>query len=370
MPSYAVVKRYGIALLAAALTFLFLTTTADAAPGDGQAPASTAQEANCYRSIQLTGDLVCLMRYLMPQQTGTTTPVAPEEWCAQLVDTTGCTSSPVAPDEPTSLAAGVAWITLCRQSGTSTGCFSSSTGTLLQQTAAPRIWYSLGGIYLNPGHSVTWGSTTTQMCIESGTSFATTTQACIAVSFNSAANTQAGQRAQMASDILGMMTTIEADRSLPKNSYVTNFKLTTAARTLALEAYVNMDQVIPQAFQAAAAVSVLTPFSLTATVSPLQKRVNLTATAANWGNFNAAGAEIGGISGGFFSTLMFLLGGLIVGGIAFKVTNEFSLALAALGTTTLLGVFVGGPSVSMIAVTIVCFSFLAGWFILRRIPTG
>ncbi|MCR4339319.1 MAG: hypothetical protein NUW01_05465, partial [Gemmatimonadaceae bacterium] len=62
--------------------------------------------------------------------------------------------------------------------------------------------------------------------------------------------------------------------------------------------------------------------------------------------------------------------GFIVGGVMFALTQQIPLALAGVTSMSMMGLFVGGPTFSAVAVTIMCFAFLAFWFILRRIPTG
>ena len=92
----------------------------------------------------------------------------------------------------------------------------------------------------------------------------------------------------------------------------------------------------------------------------------------------AAGTEWG-ISGGFYTTLIFMfLGGVVALGVfRFARDTEGSggrdatpLAVMAFLLISFTGVFLGGPSLSVILVATVLFAAVAGWFILTKVPSG
>lgn len=340
------------------------------------APLLTASDARCWRSILLADDTLCVLQYELPQQTTIApTPVSgtPEAWCAWLLDRDGCETNPVAPSAPTSLLTGVAYVSLCDLAGGATDCLNGGGGDIIFQDRVPRIWHGLAGVYLNPGAGI-WGDADIAMCVESGGTaggaFSPPQSSCTTVVFNSAANTQSAQRDQFGQDVRAMLLNVQNARNLPLNSYVANNLISAAGRILAVEAFLYAPNIAPDYFQAASALAVTTPFSGNLTPSALQLRLDATATATAWGNFDGLGSEILGISGGFMATLVFLGLGFVVGGVMFAFTQQIPLALAGITSMSLVGMFVGGPTFSAIAVTTMCFAFLAFWFILRRVPTG
>jgi len=268
---------------------------------------------------------------------------------------------------------GTAYVTLCDLSSAATNCLNGGGGITLYQDRVPRIWHGLAGVYLNPGSGV-WGDADINMCVESGGTaggaFSPPQSSCTPVNFNGEANTQTAQRDQFGDDIRAMLINVQAARNLPLNAYVANNLIGAAGLVLAVEAFLYAPNIAPAYFQAASALAVTTPFSGNLTPSALQLRPDATATATAWGDFDGLGSEILGVSGGFMATLMFLGLGFIVGGFAFAFTQQIPLALAGITSMSLVGMFVGGPTFSAIAVTTICFSFLAFWFILRRVPTG
>lgn len=338
------------------------------------APPVNIFEAACFRSVVEDDDLLCIERYQLPQQsTPAPTPVAgAEAWCAELLNQGGCNTNPVVPTAPASLLNGKAFVTLCNLTGTQNGCFSATDpGTLYGQNRAPRISYALGGVYLLPGHNVTWGDPAVHMCIESGTFFSATATACLGVDFNSEPNVKADQRAALEEFLPLVIRTIELQRNLPENTLIINAKVSTSGRVLALEAYPFMDTIAPNAFQAVAQPAVTTPFSATSTPSALQQALAATATAVAFDvSTNEASEELLGISGGFWWTLVFALLGLAGMSAAIHFGLPMVIGVWILGWTCLIGVFVNGPSPSVIAVTIVLLAFPAIWFVLRRVPTG
>jgi hypothetical protein len=363
------------ALLAAALLFLPRSSVASA----DAAPSVNAYDARCWRSMVVSDDLLCILRYQLPIQTTTVpTPVASAEaWCAQLIDQTGCTGAAVSPSVPTNLILNRAWVTLCRFSApTNLGCLSATStaiGVLLKQAKVPRVGDSVAGLYFGTASSgITWGESGINMCIESDSSFAPATQDCVPVSFNPELNTNAAQVAKLVSDITVMVVAVEQARSLPQNSFVVNNKLTTAGRTLALEAFPVMDRIAPDAFQAVANAAAVSDFrTAVANSSALSQRLQATAAATSWvADFQGAGQELLGVSGGFMATLIFLGLGLAGGGVMFAVSKSAALGAIALGSIAMLGMFIGGPTVSVIAVTAVILATIGGWFVLSKIPTG
>lgn len=338
------------------------------------APAVGAFRSDCVRNIRLDGDLLCLLHYNLPQQTtAIPTPVAAAEaWCARLRNQTGCAANPVAPDEPTSIISGDAWVTLCYLTGSQDGCFSApSPGTLIDQTPAPRINYALGGIYLTAGHGVAWDDTTVNMCIEPGTGFTSPVPACVPVDFNDEASDTESQRDELAVVLVQLMRDITQRRQIAKTTFVTSRgKITPTGAELAVEAYPDMVAVAPDAFAVVTKQAVTETFATApANASALQQAIYLTATAVAWGDGVRAGGEAAlGISGTFSWTLVFLTFGLIAAFFTLAATQDFAMGVAAFGLFLLPGSLVGGPTVSALVVAIICLSFPAAWFVVAKVP--
>lgn len=378
-----------------AVTFGALAQSVEAvpppAPQEQTAPSVAMNLAYAWRSILQTDDLLIVAHYELPQQDLTAYPIptpvtTSSAWCTYIADQGGCTSSAgaVDPTDPTSLQYGTqsAWFTVCENTTAQTGCtgeFTNASGTLYSQDRAPRIGDGLAGHYFSPGHGITWNSTAVKACIEPSSDWSTTsTPACTGVTFNGKANTQTAQRAQMQTELVALLVNVQTARGLVANSYTTGSYINAAGRVLVLEAYPYMDQVIPDAFQAAAKQAVRTPYTGTpAGVVALETRIAQTATANGFvTKAGRAGAEWG-ISGGFWTTLIFMF----IGGCAAFAVRKWAtstdggdskdanvLAVIAFGAITFLGIFAGGPSLSVVFVTIVILAIPAGWFILSRSP--
>lgn len=349
----------GLALL------LFVLGIATAKSQAVPAPSVTLHDTLCYRSILEADDLFCVGRFELPQQS-TTTPTTAEAWCAYLIDNTGCTGENVAPDDPTSLEPDLVFLRLYTDRG-------GASETIEAEAPIPRIWHGLAGIYLGAGYSFSWGASTVSMCVETdnASEFSTQSEDCLTPFWTGVANVQATQRIQLGEDMLAFMRKLEIARSVAANSYVLKRRITTAGAVFAREVYSFMGTIIPDYFQAASVQTVTTPFVPNTTPHALQTRLDATATAVQWSNRLAnAGAGIFGLSGGAFATYLFMgaVGiGLTV--ILFPVVGNFPVALTlGMGGGVFTGVFVRGPTIDVIAVSLVMLAIPAGWFWLRRAP--
>jgi len=346
--------------VAALLAAGFLTLATSFASAQTAAPPLSANFASCYREIITTGDLLCVIRYELPTYETVNPPATPEAWCALLVDKDGCIDDPVSPTAPTTLEPDSAYVVLRQGS------------TFLSQSRVPRIDHGLAGVYISPGHGLTWGDATIQFCAESNpTTFSPTSQDCYLVWWNTAIATQAAQRAQLGSDLVLMVLDLQTVRGLPVKSYVVNSKLTTAGQQFATEIFPGLENIIPEVYQAAA---VNTNPSAFATAGPSNLQNDLDTTSAGTG-ISAAFTGLGsvfGLSGGAIATLIFLVVGVIVFVVIRKNTEgpgSIVLAVVGLMTVAMIGVFVRAPSVSVIAVMGVLFAVVGGIYIMRRLPS-
>lgn len=357
------------------------------------APTVSVGDARCWRSLLQTDDLLCIGRYNLPQQTtAIPAPVAAAEaWCQYLQNQAGCTSTAgaVVPSEPTSLQYAVlsAWFTLCSLDVGEIGCtghyLSTTSTTLYSQDQVPRISHGLIGHYFEPGHGIAWGHGSAPFvnaCIEPTSDFSTTsTPACTRVNFVNNTNTQAAQRGQLEDDIVAMIVDVQAQRGLPRNTYTTRGKINAAGRVIALEAYPYLDSIACPAFQTCGQQAVLTPYSGTpAGVVVLETRIAGTATAQPFGQRAERAGQEWGISGGFWTTVIFMGLGLIAATGVFRFIGDtesgtkdaLPLAVITFISVTYLGIFLGGPSLSVVIVSTVIMATAAGWFVLSKIPSG
>lgn len=339
--------------LALALTTVFSSGIASAQTDP--APDINQSFVACYRSIVQTDDLFCLTRFELPTHL-TEAPVAPEAWCALLVDTDGCIADPVDPTNPTSITSGAAYITLY------------DNATLLGQAQVQRIGHTIGGLYFPAGHNITWADGNITGCVQSSdTLFTTTTEDCIPVFWNTSANTTAAQLAKLSGDLVAQMAALETvDELIPAGGYVVSNKITPAGRDIALEALNVMDVILTGAFQSAAVPGITDSFATPETELPLQTSVNATATAVA-GGFQGVGTSFG-VPAGAVGLGMFTAIGIAVFAIVYRVTDgNASMSVAAMLTAMLSGTLVGAVPISVAAVTAVLLFGVGGIFIARKL---
>lgn len=337
------------------LAALIWTTASASSPAfAADAPDLSIGSAKCYRSILEADDLFCLSDYELPVAL-TDSPVSPEAWCAELVDTTGCTDR--APLYPTTLETGAAYVTLY------------DGADILGQSQVPRIGLALGGTYLAAGHAVTWGNTNITACVESSrTAYDTFTQACLNVLWSAAANTEAAQRADLAQDLLALLQGLEAlDPFVETNGYVINSLITSTGRVLALEALSLMDRILIDTFQSQAVQAVTTDFT-PGTGLALQSNIDATATAVV-GAFQGLGTDFGVPTDAVGITL-FTVVGIIMFAVVQRVApppGNMPLAVVAFLTVVLIGVQLGAVPVAVVAVMTILLAALAAAFLIRKV---
>ena len=312
-----------IAVVATALIALIsLSSPSLAAPSYVAAPPVYLNDAQAYRNIVEDGDFFVLMQPVL----------AVVDWCAYLVNTDGCLDSPQNPTEPTSFPSG--WVFL--------NLYSDSGATLEAQVNPARIDYSLGGIYIPPGSTLTWPPTTWVACVQTEPSAfdaGTAMGACLTPGYNAALTSASSeQRAQMGADAAQMIKDIEIGRDLPLNTFVVSGqggspKVTSQGRYLALEALSVMDAVAPEIFQAATTQAFTTPYAGQSASGPLQTAVDAAAD-----DLPAIGANLGalvGLAGPTAWTLFWVAigfgGGILLSKISGGDTGQGEPAFIVLG---------------------------------------
>ncbi len=321
-----------------------------------------AYEAYAFRSIVATDDLFIVMRYELPISTAVSTNDA---WCAELNDADACDGDPAAPTDPTSLVRGSAFATLYSD---------GYGGTLVEQVTLTRIDHALTGIYVDAGHSITFGNAVTQVCIESSTTlFTSPTVECLSLVWSAATNTEQGQRDDLAAVMAGPtgpMVNLQSARLQSANTYISGVNLITpAGQVFALEAMSFMDRIIPNAFQLSAGPSITTAIATPSSDSDIQQMLDATAVASGiTQDLENVGQQYLGLSGATTALTATLVVAFGLGGLMWSLTK--SPALAILGTLTPLtwAMWVRAPTFAVIAAMIAVFATLGTWYFIRKAP--
>ena len=170
-------------------------------------------EANAFRNVVQSGDLLYIMRYELP--------VA--QW-----------------DPPTGPGAFAALTEL----------YSDSSETiLLGRRVTPVTGDGLTGIYLAPGHGLTWNSATIEFCITGDpiTFGATTLQVCTIPVYNDG-STLSATSTVLGSVLLTMMSNLEQAADKTPTTYVSGGFITTEGVPFAQYAFQPITSVAPQVF--------------------------------------------------------------------------------------------------------------------------
>lgn len=322
------------------------------------APDLYVNDASCYRSIVDTDDLFCMVRYELP--TSSSDGVS-DAWCAELHNETGCDETPADPDEPTSLPQNTAFVTMYE------GCSGDdcSSGTILNTSRMPRIGYGLGGSYMFPGHSVTWGDTSVSICVESSDLlFSPISQDCQAVVWNQAASDQDSQREILGTDMVAQVFAIGIQEARSANYYVTAGKINSNGKPLALEALSNADRILDVFASGASSVNI-PGFTPVAGDSTAQANINTSTGAVqtaktNFGNsFDLGNATVGTIISLVFVFAVFL--------IALKLTRNLMFALVVGVPFASVMVIFGFLEWQILAVLIVVLALPASVKVIRTV---
>lgn len=337
------------------------------------APEVAANSAKCARSIIITDDLYCALRYELPTFETADPPATPEAWCAYLNYQTGCITDPVDPDNPETIEPGLAYVTLydgCTVTGDCSSATARDTGRI------PRIGHALAGVYLEAGHNVTWGDSDVYLCVESSSVlFATQTSDCLKVTWAIAANDREDQREELGQFFVDELLAIEIVQSRGTNFYVENNLITTDGKTLVIEALNVADRIL-SVFRTSAPLIITDPFATATAVVPVQSLIDSTVTSITFGATTASYTGGSASAGGVIFTL-------ICGFIAFIATFRWiqrnssansidTIIPAALVfmTVVICGFAMSEVDFSVIAVFIVIMAAPAALYVVRKIAPG
>ena len=367
-------KKRLLSVLIAAVFLIVSSTSVFAVT----APNISVTAPICYRNLIYDGDIYCQSIYQLPTFTTSSPPPAnPEAWSQYLADQTGTslatgltTGARVDPVEATSLLTDHAFVQVYRNYSAGVGTLPAASSILENTRRIARVDYALTGLYMSTGNALTWGDTSTALCVISSDDpaiFTVQSGDCELVQWNSASSDQESQRAQLGLDTLNNLLTLESLRSVSNNSYVVGEKISSSGRIFVLEALAVMDEVIPGYFQASGGQSITTPYETPTGSNALQ--TNLDTDAATTGlplAFTNMGNNVFGISGGAMATIIFVFFGLLIFIILFSFTKEPIIPTTGLLTMLMIGAFVRGPTVSVLGVLIVVLSLIAAMFIMRK----
>lgn len=234
------------------------------------APTLANNQASAFRNIVQTGDILILVRYELPVSISDG---VSDAWCAYLDDQTGCDGSPAVPEAPDTMLPQTVSVTFWSDC-VLTNCTAATQLEYADQL--PRIDHALAGIYFPAGHNLTWADANYAACIESNavTFLTANEQDCINPTWSAAASDQATQRGELGDELVGMLRTIETDRSDPPLSIVNGSNLITDnGRVFAIEAFGVIARIVPEVFQAAAN-PVATPYATPSSGSALQSSLD------------------------------------------------------------------------------------------------
>lgn len=227
------------ALILPALILILITNNQFTVSADDSPENGDISNVTCFRNIYETGDLFCGLLYELPVKNNESVlPIStPEAWCAELINTNGCTGDLIEPSEPTSLINNAAFFKIYDDT------------TLLGVNQIPRVGVSVGSVYLTNGHGVTWADANINVCLENNPNiYDNTLDECINVIWNGVADTQAANREALGNWLISAITAIGINESRSFNYYITNGKINTNGLTRALEAVPNATKILGDIF--------------------------------------------------------------------------------------------------------------------------
>lgn len=328
----------------------------------GPSPAVFINQVNAYRNLNETGDLFFLIRYELPL----VTPAGGAAWCAQLVNTDGCSLTPPVPVAPFSLRVGTVQLTAYT---------SFSTAPVVANAVnVPRIDHALGGIYFSPGHGIDWdtenGGSDVQICVDpSVTLYTPATPDCSAPSWQAGA-TAVAARSQLESDIGGIMLNVQIERLYQSGVLVNNKGLiTSGGAVLALEALGIMDSLVPNAFQTSTNTTLTAGYTPVAGDSALQSALD--ADAASSGvldSVDVVALAWFGMNGSTLATFAYAVLGIALSGYMWTRTKNKELTSMAFLAPLTFGMFHRAPTIAVMFTLIALMVPLTVAWIVRKLP--
>ena len=357
------------------IIFFLLATTLVATPvfSASQTYNVEINEAYVFRNILTDelisnnneGDLFILVRYNLPASS--TDLASVDEWCAQVRDNTGCTSTGsiyVDPIFPNTINEGVAFATVYKD-----GIATSIT----QQEPLKRIGHGLSGIYVDAGHNITFGNASTEVCIESSTAIATPrTQNCLFPTWVGGVGSQSDQKDRLTNLLSGLGSPI---KNLESALYMPQFallsplgKITPLGSAYTSEALSFMSSIIPGAFQIGAEAVLNSSIVVNPTPdSAFQQELDI-ASKNLTDNLDKVGGAYLGMSGSAFATIFMSIIGIFLAGALYSATNNGYMSLVGFTLPMTIGLYFRAPTISAMFGLIVIMGAFAIWYMIRKVP--
>lgn len=263
------------------------------------APTLTVHSAWAVQDVSVAGDLVVMWRYTLPEAT---------------------------------------WAT-----ATADGAVATLDETSVHQTKVPpTLGSALGGFYLSPGHSFTWGAAATVELFSNPSLFTNNTSSSESIQYLSTIGlvaTSTADQAALCTTITGLLLAVEAadtTDSINTNDYVSGSGTPTIAGTeVALTAFSAFTDVLPGCFF----VGVEGAGVFTAGDPDLRDSRNLTVQATDqWARFDAMAAQYGFDDAEIAAALL----GLAVAGLSLVLFTLTTGSMLYAGTVAGLVLLFGG----------------------------
>lgn len=201
-------------------------------------PSIEVSNVTCFNNIYASGDLYCGVVYNLPTNINPAPLTTPEAWCDELINKEGCTGEIIDPLEPTSLNQNAVLIEL----------FDNSI--LAGISTTPRIGYSVGGIYLSPGHNITWGDVNVTVCVSANTNIYLTSAAstCINPVWNVSEQNQESQREILGTFFINAMELKQSVEGRDSDFYVSDGLINNTGGIIVEEALPGATNILKSAF--------------------------------------------------------------------------------------------------------------------------
>ena len=194
----------------------------------------TIFQADAYRHVAETGDLLVLVRYELP--------IADWQNATYMADATCDDANDFSDTCFTRLNQGVALQVFYSAAHDAAGVSQFSVRPV------PRVGHGLSAVYLAAGHTVTWGAAAYETCIEgSSTTFNPVPHSCLTINWRDSTGIN-NTPAVMDENLVQMMLNIQSILDQPINTFVNADKITSTGSIFPREAFPSIQNVVPQSF--------------------------------------------------------------------------------------------------------------------------
>ncbi len=243
---------------AALIAILLISLVSFIAVNNSDVQAQTSPDFDvtnvaCFTDIYEDNDLYCLVVYDLFISTNPAPLTTPEAWCDELVDKTGCIGEVILPINPGSLLENTVLLEL------------NVSNVLAGVSAAPRIGYSVGGIYFPAGHNITYGDSNVQICVSPNPDlFSIAFSECEEPSWNTAAQNATAQRTLLGNIFKNIMLVKGIKESRP-GFYISDDLINVNGSIIVNEALPGAANLLPNTFDASHTTVVIATPTVVAT---------------------------------------------------------------------------------------------------------